>query len=521
MPQLNKIRIVNFFYNDGNRLIADELYDFKNTDAKAPNVLINLANGGGKSVLVQLMMQPVLPKAKASGRKIESFFTKPEYHSYVLLEWQKDNSPERLLTGISMRTAASSDKEESIIGRKIQYYTFCSEYVYDSDADSLTSLELSTKKNGNFIAAEYDYVKKLSKNQNRLKYYSQDKTREWKEKLQEFYIYPNEWEMIEKINSVEGGLYKFFESYNSSDSLIDKLIIPVIENHIQEKSERFNTEDISLTTMFLGYANSYKKKSENIKKKELYQKYKSAIMPFSASFKNLFDLEDKWRISERKLYGFADALAEKKSCLKNKQAEIQQEIKKNEDEIVKIKHEEESAKYYFAKKKYEKDLKAKEDAENIKNYLEQKKEISTQNIKIQKCARCFEKIKPLKDEVKAKQKQIEILENKSDLPQEIRNLKYNINRLAKNKKAMLSKAVTKDENILSLKKYEQNKLLNQLQEFEKKLQNMQYEKTQKCAELGQIKNYTDDIAEKQKFNTNRNITGFYGLTDVQNLENKR
>ena len=74
MPQLNKIRIVNFFYNDGNRLIADELYDFKNTDAKAPNVLINLANGGGKSVLVQLIMQPILPKAKASGRKIESFW---------------------------------------------------------------------------------------------------------------------------------------------------------------------------------------------------------------------------------------------------------------------------------------------------------------------------------------------------------------------------------------------------------------------------------------------------------------
>ena len=78
MPQLSKVRIVNFYYNDGNRLIADELYNFGDNEGKnAGNVLINLDNGGGKSVLVQLMMQPVLPKATASGRKIESFFTRP------------------------------------------------------------------------------------------------------------------------------------------------------------------------------------------------------------------------------------------------------------------------------------------------------------------------------------------------------------------------------------------------------------------------------------------------------------
>lgn len=58
MPKIRKVRIVNFEYNDGKRLIADELYNFANRDDDdALNVLINLANGGGKSVLVQLMMQ--------------------------------------------------------------------------------------------------------------------------------------------------------------------------------------------------------------------------------------------------------------------------------------------------------------------------------------------------------------------------------------------------------------------------------------------------------------------------------
>ena len=91
MPQISKIRIANFTYNDGKRLIADELFDFANKeDNAALNSLINLKNGGGKSVLVQLMLQPIHPKAKIAGRKIESFFTKASDHCFVVIEWFKD-----------------------------------------------------------------------------------------------------------------------------------------------------------------------------------------------------------------------------------------------------------------------------------------------------------------------------------------------------------------------------------------------------------------------------------------------
>ncbi len=520
MPQLNKIRIVNFFYNDGNRLIADELYDFKNINAKAPNVLINLANGGGKSVLVQLIMQPILPKAKASGRKIESFFTKPDYHSYILLEWQKDNSPEKLLTGISMRTATSSDKDENIHGRKIQYYTFYAEYMQNSDIESITSLELSKKQNGNFVAADYNYIKKLSKNQNRLQCYSQEKNREWKEKLQEFYIYPNEWEMIEKINSVEGGLDKFFEDYRSSDSLIDKLMIPAIENQIHGENIERNADDTSLTTMFLGYADSYRKSSDNLKKQELYQKYKSALMPFVSSFKELFDLEDKVRTSKRKLYGFADALITEKSQQKINKTEIYQKIQKNKDEITKIKHEEASAKYYSAKKDYEDAKKEKEVSENNLNNLKQKEEQLIQDIKIQECTEYFEKIKQLENEVTIIQKKIESLENHSDLSQEIRNLKYSVHMLAENQIERLSKAITDEKNVLSSKKLEQIHLSNQVKKFERELQEIQKEISTKYGGLEQIKEYTDNTAKQHKFDITRNILGVYESIDIMSLKNR-
>ena len=58
------------------------------------------------------------------------------------------------------------------------------------------------------------------------------------------------------------------------------------------------------------------------------------------------------------------------------------------------------------------------------SYLKQEKEQLTQDIKIQECARYFEKISSLKSEATAIKKQIECLENHSDLSNEICNLKY-------------------------------------------------------------------------------------------------
>ena len=43
MPKINKIRIVNFAYNDDKRLILDETFVFN-----GKNGLVNFVNGGGK-----------------------------------------------------------------------------------------------------------------------------------------------------------------------------------------------------------------------------------------------------------------------------------------------------------------------------------------------------------------------------------------------------------------------------------------------------------------------------------------
>ena len=64
MPAIRKIRIVNFRFNDGAKLIPDEIFCTENAEGKPIDTLLNLDNGGGKSVIVQLLLQPVCPKAK-------------------------------------------------------------------------------------------------------------------------------------------------------------------------------------------------------------------------------------------------------------------------------------------------------------------------------------------------------------------------------------------------------------------------------------------------------------------------
>ena len=76
MPAIRKIRIVNFRFNNGAKLIPDEIFCTENAEGKPIDTLFNLDNGGGKSVIVQLLLQPICPKAKVQNRNISDFFQK-------------------------------------------------------------------------------------------------------------------------------------------------------------------------------------------------------------------------------------------------------------------------------------------------------------------------------------------------------------------------------------------------------------------------------------------------------------
>ena len=120
MPRINRIRIINFSYNNDSRHIQDETFNFHGGE----NALLSLANGGGKSVLVQLCFQPIVPEIKIQGRRINAFFRKKRLPAYVLIEWKLDAAGGYLLTGIGMVSAEVSGVEDE--KNRVKYFTFTS-----------------------------------------------------------------------------------------------------------------------------------------------------------------------------------------------------------------------------------------------------------------------------------------------------------------------------------------------------------------------------------------------------------
>lgn len=86
--------------------------------------MLSLANGGGKSVLVQLCFQPIVPEIKIQGRRINAFFRKKRLPAYVLIEWKLDAAGGYLLTGIGMVSAEVSGVEDE--KNRVKYFTFTS-----------------------------------------------------------------------------------------------------------------------------------------------------------------------------------------------------------------------------------------------------------------------------------------------------------------------------------------------------------------------------------------------------------
>ena len=101
MSKINAIRLINVNYNNNAYRISDETMYFN-----GESTLLSLQNGGGKSVLVQMLTAPFVHQRsrKTKHRLFESYFTtnKP---SFILVEWVLDQGAGYVLTGLMVRKA--------------------------------------------------------------------------------------------------------------------------------------------------------------------------------------------------------------------------------------------------------------------------------------------------------------------------------------------------------------------------------------------------------------------------------
>lgn len=317
MPSISRARIVNFYYNDGTRFIPDEIIDFCDSEGNTLDTLLDLENGGGKTVLVQLLLQPVIPRAKVQTRRIGDYFRKSSDCAYILLEWKLDRSSDHLLTGIAITSSQSSNESDE--NRAVKFFTFINHYGHTGDKYDIVNFPLSEREGGRFVPAQFEKVRSMAKS---LEYYHSDDVRKYQSRLDEFGIIHSEWEnIIVQINEREGGIEQFIERYNTTNKLLDQFIIP----GIMAGKETNNADDESVDTMFMNYAESCAQMSDKIEQRKRIDEFIGQLNELVPQVKQLWNLYDENQSSVRELFDYIvslkDAISKKKTLLEKRSTE--------------------------------------------------------------------------------------------------------------------------------------------------------------------------------------------------------
>ncbi|MBZ4687943.1 MAG: hypothetical protein PWQ96_721 [Clostridia bacterium] len=218
MPTISKIRFTNVQYEDGDKRYNDELFLFD-----GHNGAILLENGGGKTVFVQTAIQAILPHQDIANRKIKDTLQLEGNSAHIAIEWILNENPRHYgLTCVTLFLTKNG----------LDSYR----YVYDYGPGERHAIEnvpfVKKDANGNDRPADryeiLDYYQYMSQQYMNAKTFTTIK--EYHNYLEEeFKIIPSEWRKIAVINSAEGGVESFFEGCQTTGQLIDRLLIPAVE----------------------------------------------------------------------------------------------------------------------------------------------------------------------------------------------------------------------------------------------------------------------------------------------------
>lgn len=229
MATISKIRLANILYEGGLKRYNDETFVLDSN-----NTALILENGGGKTVLVQMILQAVLPRHNHSGRKIWETLQLSSGAAHIAVEWLLDERPRRyLLTAVTLYMKAGSTASN----------LYVTEYSPD-EKGTIEDLPFSVKteegKERPASSGEINdyYLKQKNEHFNSKTF---DTIKSYQDYLEKNYqLSYKEWLSISKINSSEGGIEDFFDNCATTPQLVNNLLIPTIEEAIEgENTEVF------------------------------------------------------------------------------------------------------------------------------------------------------------------------------------------------------------------------------------------------------------------------------------------
>lgn len=248
MPHINRVRVNNVKYNFGTQFYDDFILRF---DGR--NALYDLANGGGKSVLMLLLFQNLIPNCTLDEKQpIEKLFRTDQGSTVIhsLIEWQLDdrfvyNGRKYMLTGFCARKA----KEEKRETAAVEYFNYVVFYPGYNDND-IVNLPLSDGKERITYTGLKSYLKELSKKDMSLDVHLFERKGEYQRFISRYGLYESQWEIIRGINQTEGHVRTYFENhYKTTRKVVEDLLIEEIIQKAYEDPEKRGSDDMAQTLM--------------------------------------------------------------------------------------------------------------------------------------------------------------------------------------------------------------------------------------------------------------------------------
>lgn len=289
MPHINAIRLVNIHFNN-----ATQFYDDFHMELGGQNTTYDLENGGGKSLLLLMILQTVLPKSYLRREKPLSLLFQggKERTSHVAVEWiLEDGSDYKyLLTGFSARkrkghteqSGGDGEEDEVLQASDIEHLNWCVFYN-DHRLTSMRSLALRNEEAGKKSYVGFDDIRKYVQQmrQKGLPAEVFDRIDQYQHYISAHHLLPAEWNIIKGINSGENNIESYFRQNATSRKLIENLFVKLIEDvEALNKGEKNKDDTLLLADTLIEIRdrlNEYRKlkghMSEYEKIKEYYDEF--------------------------------------------------------------------------------------------------------------------------------------------------------------------------------------------------------------------------------------------------------
>lgn len=246
MPYINRIRLVNVRFNNDN----SRYEDFRMV-LEGKSTAYELINGGGKSVLLMMILQTILPNEPLKPEKpVKNIFIGGEDRtSHVLVEWVLEDGVynKYLLTGFCAKKSREKDSDKTSLnanGNGIEYFNYYSLYS-DKNADDIFGLNLFNEDNNIKSVMSYNELRsKMNKfkDDGRPVEVFENRKGEYQKFLKNYQLVQAEWDILKKINIRENNLANYFREDKSSRKLIENFLVDIIDKVAENKDKLMDVE---------------------------------------------------------------------------------------------------------------------------------------------------------------------------------------------------------------------------------------------------------------------------------------